>query len=73
MLGLVLATPQGRWHSEFTLPTREALVARRLLSDALGVADASHSVGDTHAMLGMIVFGVGISCTTELLTFIRGQ
>ena len=71
--GLLLATPQGRWHSEFTSATREALVARRVLSDALGVADASQSVGDTPAMLGMIVFRVGISCTTELLTLMRGQ
>ena len=61
VLGLVLATPQGRWHSEFTLATREALVARRLLSDALGVADASQSVVDTPAMLGMTVLSrVGI-------------
>ena len=50
------ATPQGRWHSEFTSATREALVARRLLYDALGAADVSQSVADTPSMLGMIVF-----------------
>ena len=56
VLCVLLGTPHGRWQSEFTSPTRAALAARRLLSDALGVEDALHSVCHSPALLGMIVF-----------------
>ena len=50
---VIVGTPLGRWHAEFTSSARAAQLATRLLGVANGVNDLSHIVVDTPVTLGM--------------------
>ena len=55
VLAILLGTPQGRWHAEFTSTARGARAAARLLCAANGVSVLSDATVDTPMTLGMAV------------------
>ena len=55
VLALLIGTPHGRWHAEFTSTARSAVAAARLLCAANGVTVLSDANVDTPATLGMAV------------------
>ena len=55
VLAILLGTPQGRWHAEFTSTARGARAAARLLCAANGVSVLFDATVDTPVALGMAV------------------
>ena len=55
ILCVIIGTPYGRWHAEFTADTSAGVEATRLLCEALGCIGLSVSAVDTPVTLGIAV------------------